>query len=113
MVDTCIHLHFGGLLLIIVNCHYLVGEKSFTETVSSAFSMVADLVRPGSKRKLDDSDISCLSESTAVMEEEDLIIFDYQHFDADGPSAKSINGNGRNVAILQFNTLNVIGMSTS
>ena len=88
---------------------FYAGEKSFTETVSSAFSMVADLVRPGSKRKWQDSDVSFSSETTAVMEEEDLITFDYQHFDADGPSTKSVNGNGLNLANLQFNTLNVIG----
>lgn len=78
--------------------------------MSSAFSIVADLVRPGSKRKLQDSDISLSSEATAVMEEEDLITFDYQHFHADNPSTKSVNGNGLNLANLQFNTLNVIGM---
>ena len=85
------------------------GEKSFTETVSSAFSMVADLVRPGSKRKLQESDVSFTSETTAVMEEEDLITFDYQHYDADSPSTKSVNGSGMNLVNLQFNTLNVIG----
>lgn len=72
--------------------------------------MVADLVRPGSKRKLQDSDASFSSETTAVMEEEDLITFDYQHFDADAPSNKRQNGNGFNLVNLQFNTLNVIGM---
>ena len=85
------------------------GEKSFTETVSSAFSVVADLVRPGSKRKLQESDVSFTSETTAVMEEEDLITFDYQHYDADSPSTKSVNGSGMNLVNLQFNTLNVIG----
>ena len=85
------------------------GEKSFTETVSSAFSMVADLVRPGFKRKLEESDVSFASETTAVMEEEDLITFDYQHYDADSPSTKSVNGGGMNLVNLQFNTLNVIG----
>lgn len=67
-------------------------------------------MRPGSKRKLQDSDVSFSSETTAVMEEEDLITFDYQHFDADAPSTKSQNGNGLNLANLQFNALNVIGM---
>lgn len=90
---------------------HLLGEKSFAETVSGAFSVVADLVRPGSKRKLQDSDISTSSEATAVMEEEDLITFDYQHFDADGPSTKSVNGNGLNLVNLQFNALNAIGAS--
>ena len=72
--------------------------------------MVADLVRPGSKRKLQDSDVSVSSEKTAVMEEEDLITFDYEHFDADSPSTKNVDGNGLNLANLQFNTLNIIGM---
>ena len=72
--------------------------------------MVADLVRPGSKRKLQDSDVSFSSENTAVMEEEDLITFDYQHFDADAPSTKNHDGNGLNLVNLQFNALNVIGM---
>ena len=71
--------------------------------------MVADLVRPGSKRKLQESDVSFTSETTAVMEEEDLITFDYQHYDADSPSTKSVNGSGMNLVNLQFNTLNVIG----
>lgn len=71
--------------------------------------MVADLVRPGSKRKLEESDVSFTSEATAVMEEEDLITFDYQHYDADSPSTKSVNGGGMNLVNLQFNTLNVIG----
>jgi len=72
--------------------------------------VVADLVRPGSKRKLQDSDVSYSSETTAVMEEEDLIIFDYRHFDADSPSTESQNGNGLNHVNLQFNALDVIGM---
>ena len=71
--------------------------------------MVADLVRPGSKRKFQDSDASFSSETTAVMEEEDLITFDYQHFDADAPSTKNQDGNGLNLVNLQFNALNVIG----
>lgn len=53
--------------------------------------------------------MSFTSETTAVMEEEDLITFDYQHYDADSPSTKSVNGSGMNLANLQFNTLNVIG----
>lgn len=72
--------------------------------------MVADLVRPGSKRKLQESDVSFSSETTAVMDEEDLITFEYEHYDADAPSTKSTNGNGLNLANLQFNALNVIGM---
>lgn len=83
-------------------------QKSFTETVSGAFSIVADLVRPGSKRKFQDSDASFSSEGTVIREEEDLITFDYQHFNADSPSTKSSNGHGMNLANLQFNTLNII-----
>lgn len=90
-----------------------VGEKSVTETVGKAFSVVADLVRPAAKRKFQDSDASISSEVTVVKEEEDLITFDYQHFDADSPSTKSGNGHDMNLANLQFNTLNVIGMSYS
>ena len=90
-----------------------VGEKSVTETVGKAFSVVADLVRPAAKRKLQDSDASISSDVTVVKEEEDLITFDYQHFNADSPSTKSENGHDMNLANLQFNTLNVIGMSYS
>ena len=72
--------------------------------------MVADLVKPGSKRKLQDTDASFSSETTAVMEEEDLITFEYNHYDADSPSAKRSNGSGLNLVTLHFNKLNVIGM---
>lgn len=91
-------------------CCYLVGEKSFSETISSAFSIVADIVRPGSKRKWQDSDASFSSETTAVMEEEDLITFEYQHYDADSPSTKNRNSSGVNLVTLNFNKVNVIGM---
>ena len=81
--------------------------------MGKAFSVVADLVRPAAKRKFQDSDSSISSEVTVVKEEEDLITFDYQHFNADSPSTKSGNGHDMNLANLQFNTLNVIGMSYS
>ncbi|XP_022802556.1 vacuolar protein sorting-associated protein 13D-like isoform X2 [Stylophora pistillata] len=83
-------------------------EKSFSETVSGAFSVLADMVRPGSKRKWQDSDASFSSETTAVMEEEDLITFEYQHYDADSPSTKNRNGCGVNLVNLTFNKLNII-----
>ena len=83
--------------------------------MSSAFSAVADLVKPGSKRKLteqsDVSDSTLASEETVTeMDEDNLITFDYQHFNADCPSAKSVTESGLNLANLQFNTLNLIGM---
>ena len=77
--------------------------------MSGAFSVLADMVRPGSKRKWQDSDASFSSETTAVMEEEDLITFEYQHYDADSPSTKNRNGCGVNLVTLTFNKLNIIG----
>lgn len=44
------------------------------------------------------------------MEEEDLITFEYQHYDADSPSTKNRNSSGVNLVTLNFNKVNVIGM---
>lgn len=78
--------------------------------ISSVFFIVVDIVRLGFKRKWQDSDVLFLSEIIVVMEEEDLIIFEYQYYDVDSFFVKNRNSSGVNLVILNFNKVNVIGM---
>ena len=97
---------------------FLLDKKTFTETVTSAFSAVAteveNFVRPVFKDSMfwsekDGVNDTLSSDTTTTAEEEDLITIEYQQLKPDHPSVKASDGKALKIANLCFNTISMIG----